>query len=205
METKVCKQCGKLKPIENFRHYYGGRTGTYRTCLDCERINTREKYLRRKVSDDRASADEQTELQHIHALYAMQRHAGLQPPRVRNTVSSVSGMVDQLINEYATQEKAAIEQLMNGDIVLPSDNVPEELAMWLTTELTEEPEYYQDEVYEKLREKFRPVKEIDTTTLMPVYDDTYRMVLDRILARFDAYEDKYYELYDSKTDSVRND
>jgi hypothetical protein len=31
--------------------------------------------------------------------------------------------------------------------------------------------------------------------MMPVYDNTYKYILDEILARFDAYEDEYYSNY----------
>ena len=45
---------------------------------------------------------------------------------------------------------------------------------------------------EELREKYRPMLEINKQTMMPVYDDTYKSILDQILARFDEYEDAYY-------------
>jgi len=197
MKTKVCKQCGKLKPIDSFRHYYGGRTGTYRTCLDCERINTREKYLRRKSEDAELSEQETAELDRIHTLYRVQRQAGLQPPRSRAETSSTMDTVTSMLQEYAAQEsKEAADALTSGKRpVQPDveyDMVPEELRTWLTAELCSVPEYYQDEVYERLREKYRPIKEIDQQTMLPVYDNTYKWVLDKILTRFDEYEDAYY-------------
>ena len=74
--------------------------------------------------------------------------------------------------------------------------VPAELSRWLTEPLTEEPEYYQDEVYEQLKAKYRPKTKIDKDTMLPIYDDTYKPVLDSILERFDDYEDKYYDRED---------
>lgn len=192
MDTKICKQCGKLKPLSNFRHYYGGRQGTYKTCLDCERINTREKYLRRKSEEDRISDKEREELESIHVLYTVQRSAGLQPPRSRQDSSTLE-LVHSMLDQYAAAERTAAEAALSSDMVIPgSDNVPDELKIWLNKKLTKEPEYYQDVVYEKLREKYRPIIEIDKSTMLPVYDDTYRFVLDAILKRFDEYEDKYY-------------
>lgn len=192
MDTKICKQCGKLKPLSNFRHYYGGRQGTYKTCLDCERINTREKYLRRKSEEDRISDKEREELESIHVLYTVQRSAGLQPPRSRHDSSTLE-LVHSMLDQYAAAERTAAEAALSSDMVIPgSDNVPDELKIWLNKKLTKEPEYYQDIVYEKLREKYRPIIEIDKSTMLPVYDDTYRFVLDAILKRFDDYEDKYY-------------
>ena len=60
----------------------------------------------------------------------------------------------------------------------------------------EEPEYYQDEIYEQLKAKFRPKIKIDPDTMLPVYDDTYKPVLDKVLERFDNYEDTYYDRED---------
>jgi len=37
--TKICKQSGETKPLDQFRRYYGGRKGTYKTCKFCEKIN----------------------------------------------------------------------------------------------------------------------------------------------------------------------
>jgi len=48
-------------------------------------------------------------------------------------------------------------------------------------------------VYEELQKKYRPILRIDEETMLPVYDDTYRDVLQKILERFDKYEDEYYE------------
>ena len=45
MNVKICKQCGQIKPIEQYRKYYGGRKGTYKVCKSCEKINARAKYL----------------------------------------------------------------------------------------------------------------------------------------------------------------
>jgi hypothetical protein len=98
-----------------------------------------------------------------------------------------------MLDQYAAAERTAAEAALSNDMVIPgSDNVPDELKIWLNKKLTKEPEYYQDVVYEKLREKYRPILEIDKSTMLPVYDDTYRFVLDAILKRFDDYEDKYY-------------
>ena len=65
------------------------------------------------------------------------------------------------------------------------------IKLYVTTG-TEEPDYYLDEVYEQLRSKYRPVLRIDTATMLPVYDETHAEVLERILERFNDYEDNYY-------------
>lgn len=198
VKTKVCKQCGKMKPLDAFRTYYGNRTGTYNTCLSCEKINTREKYLRKKSNYSTISDSEAEELEKIHILYKVQRAAGLQPPRLQEKNNSLADKLDDMIALYNKQEEdlaAEAERSPEASPLSPATDeefIPAELQMWRTNKLTREPEYYQDTVYEGLREKFRPIKEIDKKTMMPVYDNTYKYILDEILARFDAYEDEYY-------------
>jgi hypothetical protein len=187
MNAKTCKQCGELKPIEQFRKYYGGRKGTYTTCKTCEKINSRAKYLTNK--GDKCSEAELTELAKIHELWEVQRAAGLQPPRENaGRTVPLSESLDDMIGKYKQQAEAVQEVVQ----AVSAPEVPAELSKWLTEPLTEEPEYYQDEVYEQLKTKYRPKTKIDQDTMLPVYDDTYKPILDKILERFDNYEDTYY-------------
>lgn len=187
MNAKTCKQCGELKPIEQFRKYYGGRKGTYTTCKTCEKINSRAKYLTNK--GDKCSEAELTELAKIHELWEVQRAAGLQPPRENaGRTVPLSESLDDMIGKYKQQAEAVQEVVQ----AVSAPEIPAELSKWLTEPLTEEPEYYQDEVYEQLKAKYRPKTRIDQATMLPVYDDTYKPVLDKILERFDNYEDAYY-------------
>ncbi len=181
MQTRTCRQCGEIKPLSQYRKYYGGRKGNYTTCLDCERINSRVKYLTNKA--ERRSAEETEELDKIHRLWDLQRSLGLRPPRITagrdNPVP-----IDDTIAKYA----AMLEAKPAG---VPT-NIPADLEKWLTCELTDSPEYYQDVVYEQLKKKYLPMLFIDKDTMLPVHDETYRVVLSRILERFDDYEDRYY-------------
>ena len=93
-------------------------------------------------------------------------------------------------NKYTQQQAEAVQEVVQA-VNVP--DIPAELSRWLTEPLTEEPEYYQDEVYEQLKAKFRPKTKIDPDTMLPVYDDTYKPILDSILERFDNYEDTYYD------------
>lgn len=173
--TKQCKQCGNILPVSSFRNYYGGRTGTYTKCKTCEKINSREKYLRKKGS---ACNDyELEELDKIHALYELQASRGFSPPRVSNQARVVD-TVEALTNSYNKLD------------------VPEELQKWLTCELTLEPEHYIDAVYESLHRQYAPLKRVEEGTYTRVYDETYKAVLDKILNRFYDYEDSYYKQED---------
>jgi len=166
-----CKQCGINKPAEQFRKYYGGRKGHYKTCLDCERINSRYKYLHNKQE---LSQDESNELIKIEELYTVQRKHGLKPPHTIIKKASITDAIDAMLNEYSDKPIG----------------IPDELNKWLNEPLTKEPEYY-DEVYDRLKKTYRPVLKL-TEEFMPIYDDTYKEILDNILTRFCEYEDSYY-------------
>lgn len=183
MNAKICKQCGELKPIEQYRKYYGGRKGTYKTCKLCEKINARAKYL--KAKGDEISHDEEAELNKINKLYDAQRAAGLQPPSIAERRTPLVDSIDDMISKYVHRTEGVGEVLAKP--------APAEIQMWLTCDLTEEPDYYLDEVYEELKAKYRPQLRIDTSTLQPVYDDTYKSVLEQVLSRFYGYEEKYWE------------
>ena len=186
METKQCRQCGEVKPLAQYRNYYGGRQGTYTICRACEKINSRVKYIEKK--QNRTVAEDE-ELNKIYQLYDAQRACGLRPPRREaGRHEKVTEDLDNLIQKYMAQANKAAEVAE----VLDTTQTPAELMQWLSCELTKEPDYYLDEVYDELKEKYRPVLRIDKETLLPVYDETHAMVLDQILSRFNAYEDSYY-------------
>lgn len=190
MEVKTCRQCGELKPIAQFRKYYGGRKGTYKMCKACERINSREKYLRAK--GESMDWDEEAELRKIHELYEYQRRMGLQPPVKQERRATLSTELDGMLDKY----RGMVSQVTEVTPPFISHNTveaPHELLSWLTEPLTHEPDYYMDEVYEKLVDTYRPCIGIDKTNMMPVYDNKYKAILDRILERFTDYEDTYYE------------
>lgn len=176
---KRCKQCGELRPEDQYRKYYGGRKGSYKTCKTCEKINGRAKYLRRK-GDDRSSA-ESNELERIEKLYDAQRAAGLQPPCAGGSHMTVASSVDDMLSKFNCHTDAS------GRTVA----APPELSRWLTEPLTEEPDFYTDEVYDELTAKYRPVLRLDND-MSPVYDDTYKDILEQIISRFYEYEESYW-------------
>jgi len=182
---KPCKQCGVIKPLDQYRKYYGGRKGTYTTCKACEKINSRAKYLESKKE---LNDNEKLELQSIYQLWETQRTLGYQPPRT--TVKGQKPVVDTILEMMDTYKKRT---KMLGEVADEVRAAPPELLKWLTAELTEEPEYYMDDVYEKLKDTYKPVIRIDEKAMMPVYDTTYSGFLDKILERFCAYEDAYYK------------
>lgn len=154
-------------------------------CKACEKINNRAKYLEGKVE---LGAEEQVELQTIYQLWATQRLLGYEPPRTpERGKTPVIDQVHDLLAAY--DERARRLESVSEDAV----TAPPELLKWLIEPLTHEPEYYTDEVYEELKEKYKPMLSIDEKSMMPIYDTTYQKILDVILERFYEYEDKYYE------------
>ena len=188
MDVKTCKQCGELKPLSQFRQYYGGRRGTYKMCKACERINSREKYL---SSKEIRSTEEEAELAKIHALYDCQVKVGLQPPVKQGRRKPLTEDLNDMIQKYAAMSATVVKDTPKADTVVAT--APYELTRWLTEPLDKEPDYYLDEVYEDLKAKYRPCTGINKATMMPEYDNKYKDVLDRILDRFNDYEDSYYE------------
>ena len=186
--VRKCKQCGEVKQLSKdfFRPYYGKNAkGFYRVCRTCESINNRYKYLTGK--GEAATQADLEEIARIEELYDTLRELGLEPPRYgAGTTSTVHTLVEDLLQKKKSQiaeRKAQLEE------VGVETDTPAELLDWLTKPLTEKPEYYED-VYFKLREKYMPIigTNLDAT---PKYDETYKEILDRILERFDEYEDNY--------------
>lgn len=188
MNTKQCRQCGEIKPIEQFRQYYGGRKGTYTICRSCEKINSRAKYIEKKGLN--ATEVEKVELNKIYRLYDAQRACGLRPPRREEGRSNT--LVDNLDALISVYENKANVVSQSAD-TLDTSATPPELLEWLSCELTEEPDYYLDEIYEELKAKYRPVVRIDPDSLLPVHEEAHSMVLEQILERFNKYEDEYYQ------------
>lgn len=180
---KTCKQCGEIKPPEQFRQYYGGRKGSYTICKACEKINSRAKYLEKKQE---LTETERVELDKIYKLYDAQAACGLQPPRRSDGRSTkLTDDLDAMISAYASRAN----QVASVDPTLDTSATPPELIKWLSEKLTADPDYYLDEVYEALKAKYRPVLRINPETLLPEYDETHRVILERILDRFYEYED----------------
>lgn len=183
----ICKQCGEIKLTELFRPYYH-RSGNYPICKDCEKINTRYKYIINKIpkelrglydeAEKILSATELQEMAGIERWYELLTSKGLKVPRFgtgrKRSNLDIESKINKLIEE-------AIE---------PTEHTPTELIIWLSRKLDEyDAEYLLDVVYEDLKKKYRPVIGIDQTTFLPIYDDKYKDTLDEILKRFNDYED----------------
>lgn len=178
MNSKKCKQCGKWKSIDDFRKY-SNRNGTHTMCRSCESINTARIRLEKKVQSGAATDDEQETLNKIYKLYDVQRSRGLEPPAIVSS-ASLSAQLDSALAEYE-------HQALTGEA---------ELREWLTKDLSSidlaADEDYLDNVMAELDKKYRPVVGRDEFTLKPIYDETYKDLLNGISERFDKYTEEFW-------------
>ena len=119
------------------------------------------------------------------------RSARTKSPEISDTINQILMHHNICVDEAAPEQSSSpIKQV---DI---PEEVPDELQHWLETDMDEwleadlSPEFLQETIYESLKAKYRPQKGIDRERFIPIYDDTYRDVLNMILRRFDEYEEK---------------
>lgn len=160
-----CKQCGTEKLKQDFRLYYNQSGKRYTICLDCERINSRRKYLLKKSG---RTVSEQAELDDIHKLYDLQRAAGLKPPSSRTGHSTLSDQMQQF------------------------STTPADLQEWLDKDLTGTVPEENDAQYNLLKKKYMPVIGLNMETIMPIYDTRFKTQLDDLAEKLENYEDTYW-------------
>jgi hypothetical protein len=186
---KKCQQCGEYRQLEEFRKYYNktqkSKKSHYKTCKICESINQRYKYLGRKKELNESEIVERT---NIDDMYDILRDAGLQPP----TKKSDPNTVPNLVADIVSKRKADLERREDADVEL---DTPDELVEWLTTELSPRTPEELEEVSDRLWRTYRPKVGVDEAdNYKPMYDDTYRDILNQIQTRFDEYEDEFYKI-----------
>ena len=206
MALKRCKQCGMLKEEECFRPYTHSRgksaPSRYRICRDCESINTTYRRAREQLEqfEHNGTAIEESvalseTITKITRLYATLEAKGLQVPEygVKKKKPVAEQAVDKLLAFYGQKPE---EQARQSTVDIPTEiDIPEDLNIWLTQDQNEwiekglSPEYLQEVVYEALKAKYRPQLGYDAERGLPIYDDTFKEVLNNILRRFDDYED----------------
>lgn len=196
-----------LKEETCFRPYTHSRgksePSRYRICRDCESINTTYRRTREQLDKGGLSLAESSQLSEtvskILQLYRALEAKGLQVPEygVKKKKSAAETAVDKLLAFYGQQPQ---EQARQSTVDIPTEiDIPEDLNIWLTQDVNEwienglSPEYLQETVYESLKAKYRPQLGYDPERGLPIYDDTFKDVLNQILRRFDDYEDSMEE------------
>ena len=218
---KRCIQCGLLKSVDDFRKYTYAREkntdGRYRLCKQCEATNTTYRRMCKRMSELNISAPADAEeyarlssiKERIEKLYDMLAARGLrvpnrtvEVPKKPSAEAKVLRDVDKLFAMYGDApadhtKRVESVQARKSTVVIPEITVPDELQDWLDAdpqvwrdrELS--PEYLQETIYESLKAKYRPQIDVDRQTFMPIYDDTYKDILNQILRKFDDYEEQY--------------
>ena len=205
-DVKRCVQCGLLKEEDAFRKYTysleNDTKGRYRICKSCEAINTAYRRAKQYMVD--------------HPLDMFRTKPGIPAYDVYYKMKCITEKTEQLYNTLEArglriptvnlpkQEDSLdnIESLLAFykedpiTTVMPTEEVPDELLRWLNMDKQEwkdnnlSPEYLQETIYESLKAKYRPQTGVNKETFIPIYDDTYKAVLNQILRRFDDYEEE---------------
>ena len=160
------------------------------------------------------------EIEKIEGIYRLLEARGYSVPTTKRAdgpvtlvAPKIDDYLDQLSNFYgvrgseeATEDRPVATKPTAPALEPEEMDVPNDLKRWLemspedfaTAGLT--PDYLQETVYESLKAKYRPQTGTDPTTFLPVYDDTYKSVLNQILRKFDDYED-YFAEQEGETDA----
>lgn len=114
---RKCKQCGAVKPLVDFRPYHNSEARCH-TCLVCESINGKRRYLEKKRNNGNITETEQDELDKIYRLYKILSDKGLEPPRVspgkRGAESTVNELVNIMLSAFESEEEAKISEITTG-------------------------------------------------------------------------------------------
>lgn len=203
-KVKRCVQCGILKEEEEFRQYTYSKQnktpGRYRICKACEAINANYRRaidfinnLDNKQANPTLFNKNLEMVAKIEQLYKILELRGLRVPTASEYKEE--NLVDKLLAFYeeSTSNGAPASNLSSSVI---QATLPDELNEWLTIDKSVwreagiSPEYLQETVYESLKAKYRPQIGVNKETFLPIYDDTYKEVLNNILRRFDEYEEE---------------
>jgi hypothetical protein len=207
--VKRCVQCGILKEDEEYRKYTYSRTndtqGRYSRCRSCEATNTAYRravawlsspeagYGRNdfSIDVDYATVNKMRNIvTRTEELYKVLEERGLRVPGKTEVVEVDT--IGQLMDFYKVPDKVTVAVSTVQGTPL---GVPDDLDYWLKSdaakwnELGLSPEYLQETIYESLKAKYRPQVGVDKDTYLPVYDNTYKKVLNDILRKFDDFEE----------------
>lgn len=120
------------------------------------------------------------------------------PSTVDTYVESLSSFYGTTPGELGKPTDTKVSTKPMAPALQPEEmDLPKDLQRWLEMDVHAlrlaglTPDYLQETVYESLKAKYRPQVGTDPTTFLPIYDDTYKNILNRILKAFDDYEDQW--------------
>ncbi len=202
-DRKRCTQCGILKEPDEFRQYTYSKVkqtaGRYSKCKGCEAINAR--FARAKES---GNVDD---IVRITKMYEQLKAIGLRTPLEPSKRDQSDDEIDKILQFHVSKGSILVDreivdarhEVIVKPVVAVQEDTPNELTHWLTVDFQVwmdsdiSPEYLQETIYESLKAKYRPQLYIDRERFVPVFDDTYKEILNKILRRFDEYEEMFSE------------
>ena len=191
-------------------------------CRQCELDTKTYYELQAKMDKRTCSVREEEVLHTFVSVFKKQESQGLRTPLSRSANSGrIAAPRDAHIKELEqryTETRSAEAELYCSNIIPnkptkepvycpepdstvennPIEYIPEALQPWLTDSFeswynnTLTPDYVNEVVYPMLKAEFRPEIGVDKVTALPVYDDTYKEILNTISTRFWEYEDWCY-------------
>lgn len=200
---RICRQCETLN--STYKRLCKNRDELFwdENCLHYSYHAGENEALYHKITD---------EIEKIEALYYVLDKRGYSvPSRIKPKelgspvikIPAAGSYADKLLEFYQASEpsddKRPIVAASQQSIALDAEelDLPKDLSYWLSQSMEDfqaagfTPDYLQETVYESLKAKYRPQTGTDPTTFLPIYDDTYKTVLNQILRLFDEYEDWY--------------
>lgn len=180
--SKVCKQCGRMLPIDEYRKYaargkgiYDTSTGYHTVCRECENFNQTVNNAYRKPSEERTPKQVDL-LQKAEELYKVLHSRGLEPKgRFAADVLGINKSVD---TQSSTDRY--LEMVLAGTD--ECDPLLTEGQRLLNIELTEEPDVYQEMVDAWRECLIGPEGRVSSE---------YLELFNRVAERIDKYEDEY--------------
>lgn len=218
---KKCKQCGRTIHISRFRKYASRKAegstrntkvGENTVCMECEAFNANITRVFKKTT---RTAEEEQLLTRASQMYIMLKQRGNSPigayaryvlgetvgsGRGRNAGKSMNDFLDDMLGtediiSKRLEQKEDIRRKKLDNT--PNQEVLDMLNMWLTRELYDSPEYY-EEVYDDLLVACRrddideeAARQLVKAGRKPRTKDVYGPLLEAVLERFNVYEDEY--------------
>lgn len=214
----VLKDVGAFRPYSYSKQK--GTAGRFRICRQCENINStyrrlcaeREKFKNNETGSYSYQPAQSAywnslvaEIEKIEGIYRLLEARGYSVPLTKKAegpvtlvASKVDDYLDQLSSFYGAADATPAATKPTAPALEPDEmDIPSDLKRWL--DMTPEdfvmagltPDYLQETVYESLKAKYRPQIGTDPATFLPIYDDTYKSILNQILRLFDEYEDAF--------------
>lgn len=208
---KRCAQCGCVLPEDSFKIKYvskkDGRVSRNRFCRACE-YDTRN--YNRLINSEKLTADEQCDLTDYVEVFAALEKRGYSTPLSRNATASVStahkSIRDRLSDVLSNEDTAPVNVnptpvLLTAQLPMSTNELPADLRKWLEHTAGDElfvqwrdvnlftTDYLNNVVYPALKAAYRPEVGWDNDKMVPIYDDTYKGILNQISDLFWAYED----------------